>query len=155
MRIVALVGLIVIGLANQGDTTVAVGQTARTTAELTQIENRLVKAWLESDRKTVDSILASEWSVIDLTGHVLTREQVLGELGSGDRRIESGSVDELTIRAYGNTAIVTGRSVLAGTYKGNRASVTQRFTDVFVKRDGRWQAVASQGTQVAESPTNK
>jgi len=35
---------------------------------------------------------------------------------------------------------------------GKKASVTKRFTDVFIKRDGRWQAVASQGTQIAQSP---
>lgn len=152
MRIIALVGLIAISLVRDGDVTVAVGQTSGVAAELTQIEHRLVKAWLESDRKTVDSILASDWSVIDLTGHVLTKEQVMKELGSGDRRIESGSVDDLRVRVFGNTAVVTGRSELSGTYQGKRASVTQRFTDVFVKRNGRWQAVASQGTQVAEGP---
>jgi len=72
------------------------------------------------------------------------------ELGSGVRRIESGSVDDLNIRTFGDVAIVTGRSVLAGSYQGERASVVQRFTDVFVRREGRWQAVASQGTQVAQ-----
>ena len=73
------------------------------------------------------------------------------ELGSGDRRIESGSIDDLNVRVFGNVAVVTGRSVLAGSYQGNRASVVQRFTDVFVKRDGRWQVVASQGTQVPQT----
>jgi len=62
------------------------------------------------------------------------------ELGSGVRRIESGSVDDLNIRTFGDVAIVTGRSVLAGSYQGERASVVQRFTDVFVRRDGRWQS---------------
>ena len=81
---------------------------------------------------------------------MLTRAQVMQELGSGVRRIESGSVDDLNIRTFGDVAIVTGRSVLAGSYQGERASVVQRFTDVFVRRDGRWQAVASQGTQVAQ-----
>jgi ketosteroid isomerase-like protein len=94
--------------------------------------------------------LASDWSVIDLTGHVLTRVQVMQEFGSGDRRIESGSVDDLNVRVFGEIAVVTGRSVLAGTYQGKRASVVQRFTDIFAMRDGRWQAVASQGTQVAQ-----
>jgi ketosteroid isomerase-like protein len=107
-----------------------------------------VKAWLDDDQKTVDAVLAADWSVIDMTGHVLTKAQVMQELGSGDRRIESGSVDDLKVRTYGDIAIVTGRSVLSGTYQGKRARVTQRFTDVFVKRDGRWQAVASKGTQV-------
>jgi ketosteroid isomerase-like protein len=70
------------------------------------------------------------------------------ELGSGDRRIESGAIDDLNIRVFGDFAVVTGRSVLSGSYQGQRANVVQRFTDVFARRDGRWQAVASQGTQV-------
>jgi ketosteroid isomerase-like protein len=73
------------------------------------------------------------------------------EFGSGDRRIEAGSVDDLNVRVFGDVAVVTGRSILARSYQGKRASVTQRFTDVFVRRDGRWRAVASQGTQIAQS----
>lgn len=137
-------------MAHHGDTFVASSQPDDVARELTQIEQKLVKAWLGGDRKTVESILAVDWSVIDLTGRVLTRAQVLQELGSGERKIESGSVDDLNVRTIGNVAIVTGRSVLAGSYQGTHVSVVQRFTDVFANRDGRWQIVASQGTQVAQ-----
>jgi ketosteroid isomerase-like protein len=149
LRIFSLAGLVVMSLVH-GDAPVSAGQTGGVASELTQIEHQLVRAWIDGDRKTVDSVLASDWSVIDLTGHVLTKAQVMQELGSGDRRIESGSVDDLNVRMFGDIAIVTGRSVLTGTYKGKRASVIQRFTDVFARRDGRWQVVASQGTQVAQ-----
>ena len=151
LRVFGLAALIIASLVHHGDAASVSKQTSGVTAELTKIEHRLVKAWLDGDRATVESILASDWSVIDLTGRVLTKAQVVGELGSGDRKIESGSVDDLNVRAFGDVAIVTGRSVLSGSYQGKRASVIQRFTDVFAKRDGRWQAVASQGTQVAES----
>lgn len=154
LRILCLGAVIVLSLAHNGDAVVASGQNRTIASELTELEHKLVKAWIAGDRGTVDSILAADWSVIDLTGHVLTRTQVMQELGSGDRRIESGSVDELNVRVFGDIAIVTGRSVLAGSYQGKRASVVQRFTDVFARRDGRWQVVASQGTQVATS-TNK
>jgi ketosteroid isomerase-like protein len=154
LRILCLGAVIVLSLAHHGDAVVVSGQNQTIASELTEIEQKLVKAWIAGDRGTVDSILAADWSVIDLTGHVLTRQQVMQELGSGDRRIESGSVDELNVRVFGEVAIVTGRSVLAGSYQGQRASVVQRFTDVFARRDGRWQVVASQGTQVAPS-TNK
>jgi ketosteroid isomerase-like protein len=151
LRILCLGAVIVLGLAHQGDAVIASSQNRAIESELSEIEHRLVKAWLAGDRATVDSILAADWSVIDMTGHVLTKPQVMQELGSGDRRIESGSVDELNVRVFGDIAIVTGRSVLTGSYQGKRASVVQRFTDVFARRDGRWQAVASQGTQVAPS----
>ena len=143
--------IVLLALVLHGAATVTALQTAGAASELIQIEHRIVKAWLEGDGKTVDSILASDWSVIDLTGHVLTKSQVMQELGSGERKIESGSVDDLNVRVFGDAAVVTGRSVLSGSYQGKSASVIQRFTDVFVKRDGRWQAVASQGTQVQQS----
>jgi ketosteroid isomerase-like protein len=152
LRILSLAGLITISLAHHGDVILASQQTGGAASELTQIEHRLVKAWIDGDREAVGSVLAADWSVIDLTGRVLTKAEVMKEFGSGDRRIESGSVDDLNVRVFGDIAIVTGRSVLTGSYQGKKASVTQRFTDVFIKRDGRWQAVASQGTQIAQSP---
>jgi ketosteroid isomerase-like protein len=150
LRPFSLAALVIMSLVHNGGPPVDARQAGGVASELTQIEHRLVKAWLDGDRKTVDSILAADWSVIDLTGRVLTKAQVMQEFGSGERKIESGSVDDLNIRVFGDTAVVTGRSAFTGSYQGKKASVTQRFTDVFIKRDGRWQAVASQGTQVAQ-----
>jgi uncharacterized protein DUF4440 len=44
--------------------------------------------------------------------------------------------------------VVTGRTTATGSYEGKSVTIILRFTDVFTKRDGRWQVVASQGTQV-------
>jgi uncharacterized protein (TIGR02246 family) len=120
------------------------------TAELDAIEQSLVRAWLAGDGKTVDGILADDWSVIDLTGRVLTKADVMREgFASGERKIEAGTIDEVRVRPLGDVAVVTGRSVLTGSYRGERMTVTQRFTDVFAKRNGRWVIVASQGTRIA------
>ena len=150
LRFLVMTGLIVLILTQPQAGGSLSHQTGGVTAELTRLEHRIVKAWIEGDRATVDSILASDWSVIDLTGSVVTKAEVMKEFGSGERRIESGSVDDLKVRDLGNVAIVTGRSTLAGSYQGKSASVVQRFTDVFAKHEGRWQVVASQGTQVAQ-----
>lgn len=53
--------------------------------------------------------------------------------------------DELLVRELGDSAIVTGR--LTATRDGAIAS-QQRFSHYFVKRDGRRQIVAAQGTPV-------
>jgi len=120
-------------------------------AELDAIEQSLVKAWLDRDATAVDRILADDWSVIDLGGRVLTKAEVMREgFSSGERRIESGAIDEVRVRPLGDVAVVTGRSVLTGSYRGDRMTVTQRFTDVFAKRNGRWVIVASQGTRIAQ-----
>ena len=116
--------------------------------QLRQIEQRLIKAAVEMDIETYSSFLAADWKTIDLTGRVLTKAQVIEELSSKKRRIENAVIDDVAVRELGDVAVVTGRTTATGSYEGKSVTVVLRFTDVFVKRDGRWQVVASQGTQV-------
>jgi ketosteroid isomerase-like protein len=81
---------------------------------------------------------------------VLGKQQVLDETFSSDeRQIDSMTVDDVTIRVFGGVAVATGRTRASGSYKGARASVVLRFTDVLQRRDDRWQFVVSHGTLVA------
>lgn len=54
----------------------------------------------------------------------------------------------MQVRVYGDTAVVIGRNTEKGTLKGKPYTYTYRWTDVFVRRDGRWQAVVSQWVKV-------
>lgn len=46
---------------------------------LREIEHRLAVAWVENDRSVIEKVLADDWSVIDLTGRILTKADVLEE----------------------------------------------------------------------------
>ena len=53
-------------------------------------------------------------------------------------------------RIYGDTAVVTGRSTYSGLFEGVKYTNRQvLFTDIWVKKDGRWQEVASHATLIA------
>ena len=65
-------------------------------------------------------------------------------------QIESLQIDDVQVRTFGGSAVVTGRTRATGRYQGSSMSVTLRFTDVFVRRAGKWQVVASQATQLAQ-----
>lgn len=120
-------------------------------AELSEIEQRLIKAWLERDRADIDALLDDDWSVIDPSGRLLSKTQVLAEFDTGERQLESGTIDEIRVRVFGETAVVTGRTTASGNYQGESVSVKLRFTDVFVRQDGRrWRVVASQATLISE-----
>ena len=53
---------------------------------------------------------------------------------------------DMKVSAYCDTGVVTGVENLKGTYKGQYGEMALRFTNVFVRRDGRWQLVLSQST---------
>ena len=118
--------------------------------QLNELQQRLIRAWVEHDRETVNAILADDWTVIDPTGRVLTKAQVLEEgFESGTRKIESGAIDEVKVRLFNDVAVVTGRTIAQGSYEGTSVSAKLRFTDVCVKRGDGWQVVASQATLIA------
>lgn len=122
-----------------------------TTEELRAIEQRLAKAWVSGDRDYINGILDDNWTVIDAAGRVLNKRQVLQEaFESKDRQIDSLQIDEVQVREFSACAVVTGRTQATGRYKGNTMSVTLRFTDVFVRRAGRWKVVASQATLITQ-----
>ncbi len=90
----------------------------------------------------LNTVLAPEWSVTQADGQVLTRAVVLGSFFDAVT-FDSNVVDDVSVRLFGDTAVVRGRTVASGKFNGAPISARIRFTDVFIKRQGRWQAVAS------------
>ncbi|MGH9321036.1 MAG: nuclear transport factor 2 family protein [Vicinamibacteria bacterium] len=118
------------------------------TKELLAIEHGLANAWVSKDRVFIAGVLADEWAVVDAAGDVRTKQEVLKEFDSGDLRLDAAKVENVEVRQFGDVAVVRGRSNSTGAYKGVSMTVALRFTDVFVKKDGRWLCIASHATQL-------
>jgi ketosteroid isomerase-like protein len=120
-------------------------------------ENHLLKLdneWNESyprrDVSALDHIIADDWVCIDGAGLVITKRQLLDRVESSATFFDPYKFDEITLRMFKDTAIVTGR--LSGTKRGNDGTfyLEQRYTRVYVKRNDSWQSVATQVTVVKE-----
>jgi len=118
--------------------------------ELLQIEKEWGDAMVRRDTAKLGHILADEWGILIPNGEVWTKETFLMLVQTGTLAVESGENSDVKVRAYGDTAVVTGRSVSKGKYKGVDYSSDERWTDVFVKKNGRWQCVASHSTRIAQ-----
>ena len=110
--------------------------------ELSLIEEQLAASWIAGDHTYHKRVLSEDWTVIDPTGNILTKADVLREAFSGERKIDKGKIDQINVRDFGDWAIVTGRTQMAGRYQGQKMEVTLRFTDVFVRRENEWKCVA-------------
>ena len=111
---------------------------ASVAATLRQMEHDWSQAGLKRDSKTMDRILADDWISVDFRGKRVTKAQAMAELESAKTPPQAIELGEMKVRVFGNAAIVTGAD-RSGDFV---------WTDVFVKRNGRWQAVASQSAKV-------
>lgn len=112
--------------------------------ELKEIEARLARAWVERDRPFLEEILSDEWAVVDATGGIRGKKEVIAEaFETSALRVDSARIEDVAVRLFGDTAVVRGRSEVAGSYNGENMAVSLRFTDVFVQRNARWLCIAS------------
>ena len=79
-------------------------------------------------------------------GTTYDKAQEIKEEASPEFTDKSFKNPEIKARVYGETGVVMGSRDLKLKKAGKPLHVEETFTDVFVKRDGRWQVVASQGT---------
>jgi len=122
---------------------------AAVTRDLKRIEERLASSWKNGNCDEWSALIAPEWSVIHITGTVVTKNEALQMCRAPQARIDAFHVDELQVRVFENAAIVTGRTIL--TVSGADAgTVRLRFTDVFIRRENRWQVVASHATRLSD-----
>jgi ketosteroid isomerase-like protein len=116
--------------------------------QLEALESQLASAWKARDCAGWGALLADDWTVTHINAQIIAKSQALEMCQTGPP--VASSVDQLAVRIYGDTAIVTGRTTATAEGAAPQ-TVVLRFTDVVVKRDGRWIAVASHATQVQDT----
>ena len=76
------------------------------------------------------------------------KKQFLAVIKSDTTKFESAINSEMKALVFGDTAIVHGLSTSKSSMGGKDTSGQERYTEVFVKRDGRWQCVTGYSTKV-------
>jgi ketosteroid isomerase-like protein len=115
---------------------------------LMKIERDAAAALLKKDVASFGRVFADDASLTSPDGTVQTKAQLLADVKSGDLVLESTDISDMKVHAYGESAVVTYATTDKGKYKGQDISGRYRWTDVFVRRGGTWQIVASQGTPI-------
>jgi uncharacterized protein (TIGR02246 family) len=116
-----------------------------------QAVQKLERAWLDAyeqrDPKAMDAIVADDFVITFPDGSMQTKSQIIDSLkmaGKSGRPSPKFHTEEVQARAYGDTVILRGRVVTEYQRDGQTMSKEQqRYTDTYIKHDGRWQVVAS------------
>lgn len=109
------------------------------------------RALVAHDTAALARIFAPGYTFINDKGQLATRAERLANLGSGTTAVAGiDNEREITVRVYGDNALVQNRFTLRGQYGTGRATDSDvRVSYVLVRRAGRWQLVMNQVTPVA------
>jgi ketosteroid isomerase-like protein len=114
--------------------------------ELLKVEKEFAKAVLSNDAEAIGKFLTDDWAIVDADGGVIDKARFLSVIKSGTLVHEEMELDDMTVRAHGDSAVVTTITSTKGKFAGQGFTAQERATDFFVKRDGRWQCLFSQLT---------
>ena len=118
--------------------------------QLMQLERDWCTANVKKDVAVISRILADDYTGVGSRGTAQTKAETLADLNDKTSGFTSCVDGNVKVRIYGEAAVVTGLGTRGGTYKGVPFKDRQfLWTDTFVRREGRWQCVASQATVVA------
>ena len=119
--------------------------------DLLQIDATWNELRLKSDVHGLGQLLAEDWLLTHSDGRVQTKSEYLSELSSRSRTNQAIVNEDVSLRAYGGTAVITGVSVQSGVSEGKPWSGRFRFTRVWVLRGDDWTMVASHSSRIASA----
>jgi ketosteroid isomerase-like protein len=116
---------------------------------LIQLERGWDAALRQRDTAFIEGILADEFVGTYDDGSRADKKRELELAAAFNQQIDSSRLEDFTIQLHGETAVVLFTLHLSGPVQGRPTEVALRYLDVWVKRDGRWQCVASQSTRIS------
>ena len=117
-----------------------------TIREIVDMERQAREASLHRDPDFSQRTLADDYVAITPLGQVTTKQDTVSARKSGQLRYEAINVSDMVVRLYGDTAVVTARADVKGHQLGEDFSGPYRYTRVWVRHNGHWQAVSYQAT---------
>ena len=112
--------------------------------ELVELANDLARAVSEHDVPRLEELLAEEFTLQGAAGQ-LDRDAFLAA-AAGPYEIDDFTYEEIDPEIYGNTAVLVSRYSQVARLDGRDLSHRMNVTDIWTRRDGRWQIVRRHAT---------
>ena len=117
------------------------------------IEREWGDAIKNKDKAWFERAYADGYTAINSRGKIFNKTEDIADTLSNTDTITSDELSDVKVQVHGDTAIVIGRLHLVGKDKNGNFDRNYLFTDKFIRRDGRWQAISTQATLVAPETT--
>lgn len=108
-------------------------------------EKARFEAQVSKNIDALNQLLADDLVYVHSSGNVDTKQSYIQSIKEGNSTYNSIDVQEQKVRLYGKTAIINGICYIKRpAVDGKNNDLKLRYTDVYVKKGGRWQMVTWQ-----------
>jgi ketosteroid isomerase-like protein len=123
--------------------------------EIAALIDQWADARVKGDAAFLEQFYAAGLRIGQMNGGVVDRKDDIALFAA--RRIKPEYIrdTDVSVTVYGETAVVSCIESLKGTYNGQPGEMTLRMLNVLVRRDGRWQLVASQSALISTPAAQK
>ena len=112
-------------------------------SKIIELENKWNSAYQRGDIAVMSSLLDDDFIITVEDGSTLSKPGYIAHSGDTTVHVSQSEMSDLRVRMHDNTAVVTGTYHEKGTSKGKPYEYRDRFTDVWMNKNGRWQVISS------------
>lgn len=112
-------------------------------AKIRALEAKIMEAYKQRQVDAFATLLDDDFVITFEDGSTYGKTGYLSFTASNSLHVEVSEMSDTKVRLHGNTAIVTGTYHERGRDGGRPFDNRDRFTDVWIKKDGKWRLVAS------------
>jgi hypothetical protein len=117
--------------------------------DLRAIERERLRSLVDGDIETARRLHADDFQLVNPAGVTQSKAEYLGEIASGKLDYLIWEPETIEVRTYGEAAVIRYRAQAQAITAGRKTQLLRFWhTDVYEKRNGRWQAVWSQATLI-------
>jgi ketosteroid isomerase-like protein len=148
----AIVAVSIAGAAAQQQPSPSVSALATAEREVRAAEAARLKAFLDHDVAAMSALLADEMIHVTSDGRTRTKAQFMDDFVSRPTAFSQFATDDMEVIVVGDVAAARGRyhNLVAQRTYGTPLKYA-RFLRVWVKRNGAWQLLSHQATEVAQA----
>ncbi|HEX7757983.1 MAG TPA: nuclear transport factor 2 family protein [Caulobacteraceae bacterium] len=117
--------------------------------QIRETERCRLAALVSGDLETAGRLHADDFQLVSPLGATFSKQEYLGAIASGVLKYDVWEPGSIDVRLFGDAAAIRYRARLANTWAGQSFPVRDFWhTDCYEKRDGQWQVVWSQATEI-------
>jgi ketosteroid isomerase-like protein len=119
--------------------------------EVEQLEMEWRQAVLDNNASAMERLLADDYVGISANGTIETKAQVLAQRKAGTVHFTQLDLNDVKVRLYGDTAVVTSQADLQGKNGERDISGKYRYTRVYNRRFGQWKIVSFEASRINDN----